>query len=215
MTSLWLSGYHLYQQKWMTLRVLCLTLTFVEPMAAGMTSQHYAGYHSIFCLGSFFFFFFLGAAPDSNPWPRSVIHWYYNDQGVPDDAVAEPFTNYDEACLNLLQIEVPDREETPNNMFAFDCYHRVVHAIRDNPNAAYAQHCIVCWGQHRFEYCPTLNDHDFLKQHHIRFCQNVRRDQSELSQQRGQSVNFMDHTCFDDEESESDSSNRDFPYGRR
>jgi len=68
---------------------------------------------------------------------------------------------------NLLQIEVPDQEETPNYLLAFDCYRRAVHAIRDNPNAAYAQHCVACRGQHCFENCPTLNDHDFLKQHYI------------------------------------------------
>jgi len=86
-------------------------------------------------------------------------------------------------------------------MLTYDSYHRAVLEIRENPNAAYAQHCIACRGQHRFENCSTLNDHNFLKQHCIRFCQNVRRDQLELSQQRGEQVNFMDRQCFDNEES--------------
>jgi len=64
-----------------------------------------------------------------------------------------------------VQIKIPDREETPNNMFAYDSHCGAVLAIRDNPNAACAQHCIMCRGQHRFENCPTLNNHDFLKQH--------------------------------------------------
>jgi len=88
-------------------------------------------------------------------------------------------------------------------------------AIRANPNAAYATNCIVCRGQHRFENCPTLNDHDFLKQHYIRFCQNVRRDQAELSQQSIVPVNFMDQRYFDDGEESDSGSDRDFPYGRR
>jgi len=123
--------------------------------------------------------------------------------------------NCEEACLNLLQIEVPDQDKTSNNMLTYDNYCRAVLAIQDNPNAAYAQHCVVCQGQHRFKNCPALNDHDFLKQHYIRFCQNVCRDQVKLSQQRGEQVNFIDRHYFDDEESDSDNSDRTFPYGRR
>jgi len=138
------------------------------------------------------------------------------DQGADDDDVPEPFTNCEEACVNLLQIEVPDREDTPSNMLTYDNYRRAVLAIRENTNAAYLPNCIACRGQHRFKNCPTLNDHDFLKQHHIRFCRNVRRDQTELSQQRIEPVNFMDQRYFDDnEESDSGNSDRDFPYGRR
>jgi len=88
---------------------------------------------------------------------------YDYEQGATDEDVPEPFTNYEEACVNLLQIEVPDREDTPSNMLTYDNYRRAVLAIRENPNAAYLPNCIVCRGQHRFENCPTLNDHDFLK----------------------------------------------------
>jgi len=96
----------------------------------------------------------------------SEEHYDY-DQGAPNEDVPGPFMNYEEACLNLLQIEVPDREDTSNNMLTYDNYCRAVLAICKNPNAAYLQHCIVCRGQHRFENCPTLNDHDFLRQHYI------------------------------------------------
>jgi len=153
-----------------------------------------------------------GASGGSADRTDSEEHYNY-DRGVPNDDAPEPFTNYEEACLNLLQIEVPDREETPNNLFTFDCYRRAVHAIRDNPNASSARHCIVCRGQHHFENCPTLNDNDFLKQHYVHFCQNVRRDQVELSHQRGEQVNFMDRTYFDD--SDSEDNDRDFLHGHR
>jgi len=142
--------------------------------------------------------------------------YYDYDQGIPNSPNEDapgPFTNYEEACINLMQIDIPDRDDTPNNMLAFDNYRRAVLAIRENPNTAYLPNCIVCRGQHRFENCPTLNDHDKLKQHYIRFCQNVRRDQTELSQQRTEPVNFMNRQCFDDDE-ESDS-DQDFPCGRR
>jgi len=145
---------------------------------------------------------------------RTDSEEYYNyDQGTPNEDDPGPFTNYDEACLNLMKIEVPDQDDTPNNMLTYDNYRRAVLAIRENPNAAYLPNCIVCRGQHRLKNCPTLNDHDFLKQHYIRFCQNVHRDQTELSQQRTEPINFMDHKYFDDDE-ESDS-DKDFHYGCR
>jgi len=98
---------------------------------------------------------------------------YGYDQGPPGEDVPGPFTNYEEACLKVLQIEVPDRDKTPNNMFTYDSYHRAVLAIQENPSAAYAQHCIACRGQHRFKNCPTLNNHDFLKQHYILLANQV------------------------------------------
>jgi len=107
-----------------------------------------------------------GTSGGSGDRTDSEEHFNY-DQGPPGEDVPRPFTNYEEACVNLLQIEVPDRDETPNNMFTYDSYCRMVLAIQENPSVAHAQHCIVCRGQHRFENCPTLNNHDFLKQHHI------------------------------------------------
>jgi len=57
---------------------------------------------------------------------------------------------------------------------------------------------------------------NFPKQHYIRFCQNVCRDQVKLSQQRTEPINFMDRQYFDDdEESDSGNSDQDFPQGRR
>jgi len=79
---------------------------------------------------------------------RTDSEEYYDyDQGPPGEDVPGPFMNYEEACVNLLQIEVPDQDEPPNNMFTYD-YHRAVLAIQENPSAAYVQHCIVCRGQH-------------------------------------------------------------------
>jgi len=58
-----------------------------------------------------------------------------------------------------------------------------------------------------------LNDHDFLKQHYICLCQNVRRDQAELSRQRGEHVNFMDQRSYFDD-SDSEDHDRGFLHGR-
>jgi len=109
-----------------------------------------------------------GARTSGGSSDRTGSEEYYDyEQGATDDDVPEPFTNYEDACVNLLQIEAPDQEDTPSNMLTYDNYRRAVLAIRENPNTAYLPNCIVCRGQHRFENCPTLNDHDFLKQHYI------------------------------------------------
>ena len=138
----------------------------------------------------------------------------YVDQ---DDDTPPSFTNYDEALLNLIQIEIPDTESTPNNMHAYDMYRAAVLAISRDPNIAYNQRCVVCRGEHRFENCSTLNDHDFLKQHYIRFCQNVRRDQAEIARQNRE-LNFIDHDAYGNESDDDDDANEyhggtDFHHG--
>ena len=113
-----------------------------------------------------------------------------------------------------MQIDIPDTESSPNNLVAYDRYRRAVHAIREDTNSAYKPNCIVCRGQHRFENCTTLNDHAFLKQHYIRFCQNVRRDQTELArQQQAEQVNFMDRAPYENASNSDDE--EDFQSGRR
>jgi len=46
---------------------------------------------------------------------RTESEEYYDyDNGSPGDGTPQHFTNYDDACINLLQIDVPDCEEAPN-----------------------------------------------------------------------------------------------------
>lgn len=52
--------------------------------------------------------------------------YYDYDCGVPGDDSPQPFTNYDETCINLLEIDVPDCEEAPNKLLAFDVYRQAV-----------------------------------------------------------------------------------------
>lgn len=139
----------------------------------------------------------------------------YHDYDVnPDDGTSpQPFTSYDEACINLMEIDVPDTQNMPNNLMAFDMCCRAVYAIREDPNVAYEQRCIVCRGVHRFEQCDTLNDHDFLRQHYIRFCQNVRRDQAALAQQRDKPTNFIDRRLYDND-SDGNEEGENFHPGR-
>jgi len=82
-------------------------------------------------------------------------HYDY-DRGIPGDDSHQSFINYDEACIDLLEIDIPDHKEAPNDLLAFDVYRRAVHTICKNPNAAYNQHCIACRGQHHFEDCTAL-----------------------------------------------------------
>jgi len=49
---------------------------------------------------------------------RTGSEEYYDyDQGTPNSSNEDapmPFTNYEEACINLMQIDIPDRDDTPN-----------------------------------------------------------------------------------------------------
>jgi len=125
----------------------------------------------------------------------SEEYYDYDQEGSRPPPLSEdnpgPFTNYEDACINLMTIDIPDTGDASRNLTVFDSYRRAVNAIKNDTNVAFGQHCIVCKAQHRFENCPVLNDHDFFKKHYIRFCPNVRRDHTEL-QENCASVNFMD-----------------------
>jgi hypothetical protein len=151
---------------------------------------------------------------EGNSFERTNSHEQLGADAIPGDDSPQPFTNYDDACINLMQIEIPDNEEIAGNLLAFDSHRRAIHAIREDPNVAYEQRCIVCRGQHRFEQCDTLNDHNFLKQHCIRFCQNVRRDQAELNRQRNEPVNFMDQHVHEEESESDEDDDAHFRHGR-
>ena len=48
--------------------------------------------------------------------------------------------------------------------------------IKRDPSVADRQPCIVCGEDHRFADCKVLQNTDFLRQHYIRFCQQIRRE---------------------------------------
>jgi len=146
---------------------------------------------------------------------RADSEEYYDyDQAPSNNGDSGPFTNYNEVFANLMKIEIPDQEDAPNKLLVFDSYQKAMNAIKEDTNVAFGTHCIVCKGQHRFENCPTLNNHKFLKKHYIRFCQNVCRDHTELQLNR-EPVNFMDQRFIDDSGSASEGDAWDFPYGHR
>ena len=97
---------------------------------------------------------------------------------MPPDGGGDAKSSYEDAAVNLLEVEIPDDEHAVHNFELFNNYRQAVNAIKSNNNAAYEARCIVCNGQHRFENCDVLNNADFLRQHYIRYCQNVRRDQA-------------------------------------
>ncbi len=67
--------------------------------------------------------------------------------------------------------DVPDGNHELYHMYAL-CVHR----INTSPNTAYQRPCIVCGQEHAFDGCPVLQDSQFLRDHYIRYCQQVRRE---------------------------------------
>ena len=64
-------------------------------------------------------------------------------------------------------------------------YHQcaaAVYAITATPSKSEQQPCIVCGGEHKFSGCPVLSEPEFLKQHYIRCCQQLRRDATARAQ---------------------------------
>ena len=75
-------------------------------------------------------------------------------------------TFYDEA----MQLEAStDDERQLQHLYAVSLF-----AVKTNP----ARNCLICGEQHTFDNCPVLNNAAFLRNHFIRFCQFLKRDQN-------------------------------------
>ena len=76
-------------------------------------------------------------------------------------------------------IHVPD---DPESQAVYHQHAVAVHAITATPSKSEQQPCIVCGGEHKFSGCPVLSEPEFLKQHYIRYCQQLRRDATARAQ---------------------------------
>ena len=70
-------------------------------------------------------------------------------------------------------IQVPDNDYDKQ---LFATYSASVNLIKANSKVADMQPCIVCGDEHKFADCDVLRNTDFLREHYIRYCQNIRRD---------------------------------------
>ena len=88
-----------------------------------------------------------------------------------------------EDSIETLTSEIYDMEipTDDNARSLYHVYSACVHRIKAEPTNTYIQPCIVCGGNHRFEACTVLNNTEFLKQHYIRYCQQIRRDSCHLA----------------------------------
>ena len=99
--------------------------------------------------------------------------------------------------------------------------------VQARPQSASSQPCIVCNGNHRFDTCDVLNNTQFIRQHYIRFCQQLRREAAARSDAfQGQAaetpmmrrpVNFLDQFEIEDENESEESDfdpSADFQEGR-
>ena len=88
------------------------------------------------------------------------------DDGSDDESV-------DSALAELQAITIPDAHD---DRMLYHMYSAAVLAIQQKPDMAEKQICIVCGKEHRFVDCQVLKNTEFLKQHYIRYCQQIRRE---------------------------------------
>ncbi len=136
----------------------------------------------------------------------------------------DTLSNSDDSVASLTQglydLPVPDDDQARE---IFHVYSACVHQIKAKPTTADEQPCIVCGGNHRFDGCGVLNNTDFLKQHYIRYCQQIRREAAARSESfqgtaaqiptQAAPVNFLDGTEQLDTDDEFDEE-QDFQLGR-
>lgn len=86
-------------------------------------------------------------------------------------------------AARVAQISVDDPASdlgspVPGNEVPHYQYLAGLHALRAKPTAAATSPCIVCGGDHRFAECDVLKNNAFLRDHYIRYCQQLRREAS-------------------------------------
>ena len=129
----------------------------------------------------------------------------------------------DELCDladEVYNVELPE-DPTADDREIYHLYAAKVHRISADTNLAATQPCIVCGGTHRFDKCNVLKNTDFLRNHYIRFCQQLRREGSERSRvfhgteanipMQNVPVNFIDVAEEDDSDYDPET---DFQMGR-
>lgn len=75
----------------------------------------------------------------------------------------------------LDSIPVPDND---HDREIYHIYCASICRINSEPNTARSPTCIVCGENHRFEQCDILKNTQFLKEHYITYCQQLRRHAS-------------------------------------
>ena len=97
----------------------------------------------------------------------------------PHDADTVAASNSDDTMESLLQdandLTPPNDDDSHKINFI---YRAALYSIKSQPSNATIRPCIVCGLNHRFDGCSVLQDHDFLRQHYIRFCQLLHREQN-------------------------------------
>ena len=111
-------------------------------------------------------------APGTSSAPAPVRVHHLNVSGSEDSADSDDFASLTQEIYDM---EVPEDDDARE---MFHVYSACIHRIKTQPNVAGQQPCIVCGGNHRFDGCDVLSNVDFLRQHYIRWCQQLRREAS-------------------------------------
>ena len=93
-------------------------------------------------------------------------------------------------------MDVPE-DDTDMHLHHSFCF--AVQTIKDQPERAFTGDCIVCRQQHTFDNCPILKDIEFLKNHYVRFCQLMRKNQASMMSRDDPNRNRTDVNYVDSE----------------
>ena len=119
------------------------------------------------------------------PTPVNPVTWMHPDQSpsnkfapvLPDSPSTSPPSSSPPAESTDLIAALDDITPPHEHRELFHVYSAQVFQTQREPNRAFSSPCLVCSGSHRFTDCPILNDTEFLRQHYIRWCQQLKQDQ--------------------------------------
>ena len=165
---------------------------------------------------------FLSTAPT----PTAVHSLSYDAEESPTDSAdtQDSPIPVDALLSDVQSLTIPDDDLSHQ---WHQHYSACIHQIRSSPSAATLPTCIACGGQHTFSNCTVLQNLPFLRDHYIRWCQYMRREQTARSSantpapplpsppRQASRVSYLDATmCGDTTDDDSFDEATDFQLGR-
>ena len=114
--------------------------------------------------------------PQRRSTPVNNITTTDDDADPPDLSITDSEDSLDHVYSD---IRAMDNVDDPTDRFTLNAFSAMINRVQTqavDPSTSLS--CIVCGENHRFDKCDVLNNHEFLKSHYIRYCQQIRRDAS-------------------------------------
>ncbi|MCE2995759.1 MAG: hypothetical protein LW863_09185 [Flammeovirgaceae bacterium] len=106
----------------------------------------------------------------------SYAHTVYTNDPPPALTTEKDVAEESPSMTDILSLDSLPLDSAQIDLDSYVRYFATINQVASNPRLATASPCIICGDTHTFENRPTLNNHDYLRNHFIKFSTFLRRD---------------------------------------